>query len=56
MAELEIKIEKLREKLNEFMGNRDAYDYNDILNISVKLDELIYNYYILINNENGKMH
>lgn len=56
MAELEEKIENLREELNELMDNRDRYDYNEILNISVKLDKLIYNYYILINNENGKMH
>lgn len=52
MAELEVKIEKLREKLNELMGDRDAYDYKDILNVSIKLDKLIYKYYILINYEN----
>lgn len=48
MGELEVKIEKLREKLNELMGNREAYDYKDILNVSVKLDKLIYEYYALI--------
>ena len=54
MAELEIRIEKLREKLNEFMVNREAYDYNDILSLSIELDKLIYYYYTLINNENKK--
>lgn len=54
MVELEAKIEKLREKLNELMGNRDAHDYRDILNVSVKLDKLIYEYYILINYGNKK--
>ncbi len=54
MAELEMKIEKLREKLNEFMGNREDYKYEDILDVSVELDKLIYYYYTLINNENKK--
>ena len=44
VAELEVKIEKLREKLNELMGNREAYDYKDILDVSVELDKLIYVY------------
>lgn len=44
MGELEIKIEKLREKLNEFMENREAHKYDDILNVSVELDKLIYVY------------
>lgn len=48
MGELEVKIEKLRDKLNKLMGNREAYDYKDILNVSVKLDKLIYEYYALI--------
>lgn len=54
MGELELKIEKLRQKLNELMGNREAYKYEDILNISMELDKLIYYYYTLINNENKK--
>lgn len=49
-----MKIEKLREKLNEFMGNREDYKYEDILDVSVELDKLIYYYYTLINNENKK--
>ena len=44
MGELEVKIEKLREKLNKLMGNREAHKYEDILNISVELDKLIYVY------------
>lgn len=44
VAELEAKIEKLRGKLNELMGNRDAHKYEDILNVSVELDKLIYVY------------
>lgn len=44
MGELEVKIEKLREKLNELIGNREAYKYEDILNVSVELDKLIYVY------------
>ena len=48
MAELEVKIEDLRGKLNELMSNKDAYDYKDILNVSVELDKLIYVYYALI--------
>ena len=54
VAELEVKIEDLRGKLNELMSNKDAYDYKDILNVSVELDKLIYNYYLLINNGNKK--
>lgn len=44
MVELEVKIEKLRGKLNELMVNREAYKYEDILNVSVELDKLIYVY------------
>lgn len=54
MAELEVKIEKLREKLNELMENMEAYEYNDILAVSVMLDKLIYEYYMLIKNKNRK--
>lgn len=53
MEELEVKIEKLREKLNEFMGNREAHEYEEILDVSIKLDKLIYKYYALINKEKG---
>lgn len=54
MGELEVKIEKLREKLNELMGNREAHKYEDILDVSVKLDKLINQYYMLINCGNKK--
>lgn len=54
MVELEVKIEELRGNLNELMGNREAYKYDDILDVSVKLDKLIYEYYILINCGNKK--
>lgn len=54
MEELEVKIETLREKLNKLMGNREVYKYEDILNISIKLDKLIYEYYMLIKNKNRK--
>lgn len=54
MEELELKIETLREKLNKLMGNREVYKYEDILNISIKLDKLIYEYYMLIKNKNRK--
>lgn len=49
MGELDIKIEKLREELNELMENREVNDYNEILSLSIELDKLIYCYYKLIN-------
>lgn len=56
VAELEAKIEKLREKLNQFMDNREVHKYEDILDVSVELDRLIYEYYMLINYGNKKKH
>ena len=54
MVELEMKIEKLREKLNGLMGNKEDHEYKYILDVSVELDKLINEYYILINYENNK--
>lgn len=49
-----MKIEKLREKLNGLMGNKEDHEYKYILDVSVELDKLINEYYILINYENNK--
>lgn len=54
MADLEIKMEKIRGELNELMKNREDCNYNEILDISIKLDKLIYKYYISLNTENRR--
>ena len=41
---------------NKLMGNKEAHKYEDILDVSVELDNLIYEYYILMNYWNKKMH
>lgn len=42
---LEEKIEELRETLNRMLDDKESYEYQEILEVSTKLDELIYRFY-----------
>jgi len=43
--ELENNIEYLKERLNELMKHNYTDNYEDVLQVSVELDKLIYCYY-----------
>lgn len=42
---LDKEIEELREILNKMLDNKESYKYQEILEVSTKLDELIYRFY-----------
>ncbi|UZT06171.1 aspartyl-phosphate phosphatase Spo0E family protein [Clostridium sp. LQ25] len=41
---LKEEIEEVRDRLNEMMKNKEQEDYEEILKVSIKLDELIDSY------------
>ena len=57
ITDLNMKIEEMREKLNELMAHNYIENYEEVLQVSTKLDKLIYNYcklefnYLIENNQ-----